>query len=101
LDPFTTCRTGKLVAGIPERVRFPDIEGTPPGFVTLRICRVLKFSVSTPMKNPSVAAGSSLETPLGAKGPATAPEASWRNAVTVSAPVRRPALFTTNPVVPR
>src|SRR4030095_5159533 len=80
LDPSTTWRTGDLVAGMPVGVKFPDIEGTPPGFVTRRIWMVLKVRVSTPMKYPSVAAGSSLETPLGAKGPAMAAEASWRSA---------------------
>ena len=52
------------------------------------------------MKNPWVAAGSSLLTPRGAKGPAAVAVAIWRNAVTVSDQARSAALLTTKPVAP-
>ena len=95
VDPCATCAIGKDVVGT-VTVRSPEIEGVPPGLLTRRISSCENTTLSTPMKYPSVAAGSSLSTPCGVNGPAPLPTASPRNAVTVSVPLNRSALLTTN-----
>src|SRR5204863_6857300 len=60
--------TGPAVAGT-VRLMLPEMDGTPPGFEIRRITSSPWTALSTPMKYPCNADGSSLSTPCGVKGP--------------------------------
>src|SRR5947208_4393153 len=59
-EPSTGCGIGKTVVGTVKRM-LEEIVGTPSGLVIRRMSSWLKAMVSTLMKNPWLALGSSLE----------------------------------------
>src|SRR6266566_4178988 len=98
--PVWGAANGKAVDGTVMRM-LEEMLGAPPGAATRRSTNSPKNALLTPMKDPSVALGSTLSTPCGVKGPSPVPIARLRNTVTTMGPTASTELLrTTYPSVP-
>jgi hypothetical protein len=72
--PVWGAANGKAVDGTVMRM-LEEMLGVPPGVATRRSTNSPKNALLTPMKDPSVALGSTLSTPCGVNGPSPVPRA--------------------------
>ena len=98
--PVWGAANGKAVDGTVMRM-LEEMLGVPPGVATRRSTNSPKNALLTPMKDPSVALGSTLSTPCGVNGPSPVPRAMFRKTVTTMGPPPSTELLrTTYPSVP-
>src|SRR6476659_6051064 len=98
--PVWGAANGKAVDGTVMRM-LEEMLGVPPWVATRRSTNSPKNALLTPMKDPSVALGSTLSTPCGVNGPSPVPKAMFRKTVTtIGPPPSTELLRTTYPSVP-